>query len=78
MFVFKVKSSYLICEAVLLIGLLTLGMAYAGSVQNDAEIYSGYYSREQNYGELARASGKSHYIRFYPENRIVRLLIPFP
>jgi hypothetical protein len=41
-------------------------------------IYSGYYSREQNDGDLARASRNSHYIRFYPDNRIVRLIIPFP
>lgn len=39
---------------------------------------AGYYAREQNDGELARASRKSHYIRFYPENRVVRLVIPFP
>ena len=27
---------------------------------------------------MARASRNSHYIRFFPENRIVRLIIPFP
>lgn len=42
------------------------------------DVYAGYYSREQNDGEMARASRNSHYIRFYPENRIVRLIIPFP
>ena len=46
----------------------------------DAEIdvYAGYYSREGNDGDLARASRNSHYIRFFPENRVVRLVIPFP
>lgn len=42
------------------------------------DIYYGYYSREQNDGELAQASRKSHYIKFYPEHRIVRLFIPYP
>lgn len=42
------------------------------------DIYTGYYSREGNDGDVARASRNSHYIRFYPENRVVRLIIPFP
>ncbi|MDH3695528.1 MAG: hypothetical protein OER96_13265, partial [Gammaproteobacteria bacterium] len=25
-----------------------------------------------------RTSRKSHYIRFYPENRVVRLIVPYP
>ncbi|HEY5734379.1 MAG TPA: hypothetical protein VIU36_06415 [Gammaproteobacteria bacterium] len=42
------------------------------------DIYSGFYSREENYGKVARESGNSHYVKFYPENRIIRLYIPFP
>jgi len=56
--------------------LLFPGQGYA--VGGTHENLSGYYSREQNDGELARASRTSHYIRFYPDNRVVRLLIPFP
>ncbi len=54
------------------------GAAHGESGTVAADRYSGYYSREQNDGEIAKASRKSHYIRFYPENRIVRLFIPFP
>ncbi len=52
--------------------------AYCESRVAGSDIYTGYYSREENDGKMARASRKSHYIRFYPENRIVRLFIPFP
>lgn len=58
--------------------MLLFKMALADPAGSDFDIYSGYYSREQNNGEMARASRNSHYIRFYPENRIVRLIIPFP
>ncbi len=54
------------------------GVTYSESGAINADIYSGYYSREQNDGELARTSRKSHYIRFYPENRVVRLIVPYP
>lgn len=64
--------------AILLITTLAPGLAYSEPGNIDADAYSGYYSREQNDGELARASRNSHYIRFFPENRIVRLIIPFP
>lgn len=42
------------------------------------DIYSGFYSREGNYGKVARESGNSHYVKFYPESRIIRLYVPFP
>lgn len=75
MFVVKVIGSWV---TVVLIATAVSGLVYSESAQTGAEIYSGYYSREQNDGEMARASRKSHYIRFYPENRIVRLIIPYP
>lgn len=40
--------------------------------------YSGFFSREENDGKMARLSGKSHYMKFYPPNRIIRLFIPYP
>lgn len=55
-----------------------VGVARSESTTINVDIYSGYYSREQNDGELARTSGKSHYIRFYSENRVVRLIVPYP
>lgn len=43
-----------------------------------ADIAAGYYAREQNDGELASASGSSQFIRFYGQDRIAELYIPFP
>lgn len=45
---------------------------------NQQHIYAGYYSREGNDAKMAQASGNNHYVKFYPENRIIRLYIPFP
>ena len=63
---------------VLSIVLVAPGVSYAESTKTKPDIYSGYYSREQNDGELARTSRNSHYIRFYPGNRVVRLIVPYP
>ena len=60
------------------LGLLAAYPALPDEATAAPDIYGGYYSREGNDGGLARASGNSHYIRFYPGNRIVRLIIPFP
>lgn len=52
--------------------------------QSDAEsgeklmVYNGFFSREENDGKMARMSGKSHYMKFYPPNRVIRLFIPYP
>lgn len=46
--------------------------------EDDVVVYTGYFAREQNDGEMARMSGKSHYVKFYPENRFIRLYIPYP
>lgn len=60
-------------------GVFTSGTAFAEeSSINRQHIYSGYYSREGNDGKMAQASGNNHYVKFYPENRIIRLYIPFP
>lgn len=48
------------------------------SKNNRQHIYSGYYSREGNDEKMAQTSGNNHYVKFYPENRIIRLYIPFP
>jgi hypothetical protein len=40
--------------------------------------YAGFYTREGNNEDMAKASGHNEYIKFYPETRIVRLYIPFP
>ena len=48
------------------------------SAADKPNIFSGYYSREGNDGDMAQSSGNSHYVKFYPKNRIIRLYIPFP
>lgn len=59
--------------------LLALGIAIAGqSYAEKQHIYSGYYSREGNNGKMAQTSGNNQYLKFYPQNRIIRLYIPFP
>ena len=64
----------------ILLILALLPAAHGGAQQgkDGPDIYASYYSREDNYGKEAEGSGNSHYIKFYPENRIVRLYIPFP
>ena len=57
--------------------ILISGATYAIQ-EEDVVVYSGYYSREQNEGEMAQISGKSHYVKFYSDDRFVRLYIPYP
>lgn len=74
----RTSGSWLLRGALLWAVAITSGMADSGPTNIGEHIYAGYYSREQNDGEMARASRNSHYIRFYPGNRVVRLIIPFP
>ena len=63
----------------LLSGVLFSGISWAEEeAGGQRDIYAGYYSQEGNYGELGETSGHSHYVKFYPKNRILRLYIPFP
>lgn len=41
-------------------------------------VFDGYYERSDEDGKIARMSGSSQYIRFYPGNRIIRLYVPHP
>lgn len=60
-------------------GTLGFGTSHAEQPSvNKQHIYSGYYSREGNNGKMAQTSGNNQYLKFYPENRIIRLYIPFP
>jgi hypothetical protein len=72
-----VNSSPLRGAAVLLFAVLLCGVADSASQTTVIDIFAGYYSREQNDGELAKASGKSQFIRFYENDRIVILFIPY-
>ena len=60
-------------------GIFASGISYAEeAAANSQKIYSGYYSREGNNGKMAKTTGNNTYIKFYPEDRIVRLYIPYP
>ena len=62
----------------ILVSILFSGFACAAQEQEDIVVYSGYFSRQENDGKMAEMSGKSHYIKFYPGDRVVRLYIPYP
>jgi len=63
----------------LMSGVLSSGASFAEeSSVNTRPVFTGYYSREGNDGDMAKSSGHNEYIKFHPENRIVRLYIPFP
>jgi len=71
------RSFFLILS--LFAGVLMSGLSWAQQEQaSHPDIYSGYYSQKDNYGEIGETTGLSHYVKFYPENRIVRLHVPFP
>ena len=42
------------------------------------KIFQGYYSREGNNAKMAETTGNNIYVKFYPDNRIIRLYIPYP
>ena len=64
---------------VLVFGVFSYGVSYAAETNADKEkIYLGFYSREGNDAKMAQATGNNTYIKFFPDNRIVRLYIPYP
>ncbi len=42
------------------------------------DIYSGYYSRDGNDDRPAKISGNSIYIKFYPDQWVILLYVPYP
>ncbi len=82
----KMKASYKSLFVSFILGSLFLsGFSNAKeeqpALQKKAQspiVFSGYFSREENDGKMARLSGKSHYIKFYAPDRVIRLFIPYP
>lgn len=73
------KSRFLVIAMTCVSVMLISGIAWAKEADSKhPDIYTGYYSQEGNYGELGETSGHSHYVKFYPPNRMVRMFIPFP
>lgn len=59
--------------------LCALPASSAGSgAQVVGESLSGYYAREGNDGSPAQAAGNNIYIRFFPEQWVAMLFLPYP
>jgi len=73
------KSRFLVIAMTCISVILISGIGWAQETDSgQPDIYTGFYSQEGNYGELGETSGHSHYVKFYPPNRMVRMFIPFP
>ena len=72
------KSFKLLLTTFLSVVLIMFSVALYAQEDEDVLVYSGYFSREQNDGEMARITGKSHYVKFFEGNRFIRLYIPYP
>ena len=49
-----------------------------GEAAEEIDIYSGYYSREGNDDRPAKISGNSIFIKFYPDQWVIMLYVPYP
>ncbi len=63
---------------VIIVTTLFSGLAFSGQEKEDVVVYEGYFSRQGNNGKMAEMSGFSHYVKFYPNNRVIRLYISYP
>ncbi|HHS84102.1 MAG TPA: hypothetical protein ENK38_04135 [Gammaproteobacteria bacterium] len=50
----------------------------SGGAAEKTDIYSGYYSRDGNDDRPAKISGNSIYIKFYPDQWVIMLYVPYP
>ena len=54
------------------------GSSFSSGAQAVGESLSGYYAREGNGGSPAQAAGNNIYIRFFPEQWVAMLFLPYP
>jgi len=54
------------------------GSVFSSETQPTGESLSGYYAREGNDGSPAQAAGNNIYIRFFPEQWVAMLFLPYP
>jgi hypothetical protein len=54
------------------------GSSFGSGAQAVGESLSGYYAREGNGGSPAEAAGNNIYIRFFPEQWVAMLFLPYP
>ncbi|HFC53369.1 MAG TPA: hypothetical protein ENJ43_02945 [Gammaproteobacteria bacterium] len=67
-------TTALLAVAILLLPLFPQGIAAAAR----PEIHSGYYSRDGNDDLAAKTTGYSIYIKFYPDQWVIMLYVPYP
>lgn len=61
--------------------IVTLLFSFSGissAEQNELDFLSGYFSREGNSEKVAEATNNNIYIKFYPEQWIAILYVPYP
>ena len=66
----------LLLAVVTMLSLGILPLTVNSSTRND--IFSGYYSRAGNDDRAAKITGNSIYIKFYPDNWVIMLYVPYP
>ena len=54
------------------------GSGFSAGTESSSESLSGYYAREGNDGSPAQAAGNNIYIRFFPEQWVAMLFLPYP
>jgi len=62
----------------LLIALVPLQQAFSADTSTTRESLSGYYTREGNNDSPAQASGNNIYIRFFPQQWVAMMFVPYP
>lgn len=71
------KSSSKNLPAACLAGLFLL-IAGATAVADPADMYSGYFYRDSDDDRVARITGNELFLKFYPDQRVVMLYVPYP
>ncbi len=57
---------------------LFLFIAGKTAVADPADMYSGYFYRDSDDDRVAKITGKELFLKFYPDQRVVMLYIPYP
>ncbi|GEM_PF-2629286 len=58
--------------------LVIISTPFSAAVSEEIDIYSGYYSRDGNDDRPAKISGNSIYLKFYPDQWVIMLYVPYP
>ncbi len=63
--------------AVCIAGLFLL-LAGTSAVADSADMYSGYFYRDNDDNRVAKITGSELFLKFYPDQRVVMLYVPYP